>query len=105
MAALSMNDHYHHHTPVLLHEAVANLITSPDGVYVDATFGRGNHTRAILNALSPQGTLIAFDKDPEAVAYAKAHFSQDRRFTIFHQSFEQLANTLQQLQVFGQVQG
>jgi 16S rRNA (cytosine1402-N4)-methyltransferase len=105
MAACRMNDIIHQHVPVLLNEAIANLLTSPDGIYVDATFGRGSHTQAILNQLSPQGRLIAFDKDPEAVAYAKQHFSQDKRFFIFHRSFAQLQISLQELGLDGQING
>src|SRR5258708_1589746 len=105
MAACRMNDILHQHIPVLLNEAIANLLASPEGIYVDATFGRGSHTQAILNQLSPQGRLIAFDKDPEAVVYAKQHFSQDKRFSIFHRSFAQMQTSLQELKVFGRVNG
>ena len=58
------------HLPVLLHEAVAALAIRPDGVYVDGTFGRGGHSRHILQALGPKGRLLALDRDPEAVAAA-----------------------------------
>ena len=76
------------HTTVLLHEAVDALVTQPDGHYVDATFGRGGHSREILSRLSPQGRLVAFDKDPEAIAEA-ARIS-DARFSIRHQGFAHL---------------
>mgnify|MGYP000420269977 CR=1 FL=1 len=76
------------HTTVLLSEAVDALDIQPDGTYVDATFGRGGHSRAILSRLSAQGRLIAFDKDPEAVAAATQW--QDARFAIRHQGFAQL---------------
>ena len=56
------------HTTVLLNEAVEALCIQPDKTYVDATFGRGGHSRLILSRLSPAGRLIAFDKDPQAVA-------------------------------------
>lgn len=59
------------HRPVLLAEALTALITDPDGVYIDATFGRGGHTRAILERLSPQGVVLAIDKDPEAIQVAQ----------------------------------
>jgi 16S rRNA (cytosine1402-N4)-methyltransferase len=59
-----------HHTTVLLNEAIAALVTRPDGTYVDATFGRGGHSRLLLSRLAPQGRVIAFDKDPEAIAAA-----------------------------------
>jgi 16S rRNA (cytosine1402-N4)-methyltransferase len=76
------------HTTVLLNEAVDALVTKPDGTYVDATFGRGGHSRLILGQLEPQGRLIAFDKDPEAVAVANA--IEDPRFEIRHQGFAAL---------------
>jgi 16S rRNA (cytosine1402-N4)-methyltransferase len=68
-----------------LNEAVDALVTKPDGIYVDATFGRGGHSRLILSRLEPQGRLVAFDKDPEAVAVANA--IEDTRFEIRHQGF------------------
>ena len=76
------------HTTVLLREAVEALDIQPDGTYVDATFGRGGHSRLILSKLSPQGRLIAFDKDPEAIAAAQS--IQDPRFSIRHQGFADL---------------
>ena len=80
-----------HHT-VLLSEAVQALALNPDGHYVDATFGRGGHSRLILQGLSPQGRLTAFDKDPQAVAAAQALASSDARFAIRHQGFGHLAD-------------
>ena len=87
------------HTTVLLNEAVDALLNGPDtqgdGVaataqtYVDATFGRGGHARLILSRLAPQGRLIAFDKDPDALVAAAA--IHDPRFSIRHQGFSQLA--------------
>jgi 16S rRNA (cytosine1402-N4)-methyltransferase len=84
------------HTTVLLNEAVDALLvaggnagaTHVTGTYVDATFGRGGHSRAILERLGPQGHLIAFDKDAEAVAEATR--IQDARFSIRHQGFRDL---------------
>ncbi len=73
------------HTTVLLNEAVQALLTRPDATYVDATFGRGGHSRALLQRLGPQGRLVAFDKDPEAIA-AAAQIT-DPRFSIRHQGF------------------
>ena len=77
------------HTTVLLNEAVDALVTKPDGIYVDATFGRGGHSRLILSQLDAQGRLVAFDKDPEAVAVANA--IEDPRFEIRHQGFAALS--------------
>jgi 16S rRNA (cytosine1402-N4)-methyltransferase len=103
MAANRMSDIFHQHIPVLLEEAIAHLITSPDGTYLDATFGRGSHSQAILDKLSPHGRLIALDKDPDAVSYAKK--IQDPRFVIVHTSFARLQAVLIEHHVFGNVQG
>ena len=78
------------HTTVLLNEAVEALVTKPDGTYIDATFGRGGHSRLILSTLEPQGRLVAFDKDPEAVAVANAIADTDTRFEIRHEGFAAL---------------
>lgn len=104
MAVCRMSELFHEHIPVLLREAVDQLVTTADGIYVDATFGRGSHSKAILNKLSAKGRLIAFDKDPEAVAFAKQHIT-DSRFSIFHASFARLQMVLNELNVFGQVSG
>lgn len=79
-----------HHT-VLLNEAVQALAINPDGHYIDATFGRGGHSRAILQALSPAGRLTVFDKDPQAIAVAQALAAQDARLSVRHEGFAQLA--------------
>lgn len=83
------------HIPVLLHEAVDALAIKPEGVYVDATFGRGGHSRLILSRLGEQGRLVALDRDPSAVVAAEA--ITDQRFYIRHGSFSQLQWILQQL--------
>ena len=77
-----------HHTTVLLNEAVDSLVTSSQGSYVDATFGRGGHSRLILSRLGPEGRLLAFDKDPEAVAQART--ISDARFSVRHQGFHRM---------------
>ncbi len=82
------------HIPVLLAEAVEALRIRPDGVYVDATFGRGGHSRAILALLSPAGRVVALDRDPDAVAAAGA--LGDPRFAIHHAPFSRLAQTLRE---------
>ena len=76
------------HTTVLLPEAIDALVTEPRGCYVDATFGRGWHARLILQRLAPAGQLLAFDKDPEALA--EAAWIEDARFSIRHQGFAAL---------------
>ncbi|MBX3607950.1 MAG: 16S rRNA (cytosine(1402)-N(4))-methyltransferase RsmH [Piscinibacter sp.] len=85
------------HTTVLLAEAIEALLTSPDGVYVDGTFGRGGHSRALLARLAPAGRLIALDRDPQAVA-AAADIA-DPRFSIHHARFGELAALLPALGV------
>jgi 16S rRNA (cytosine1402-N4)-methyltransferase len=76
----------------LLDEAIDALLTRPDGIYVDGTFGRGGHSRLLLTKLAPAGRLFAFDKDPEAIAAANA--IDDPRFTICHASFAQMREEL-----------
>jgi 16S rRNA (cytosine1402-N4)-methyltransferase len=80
------------HTTVLLDEAVQALVTQAEGSYVDGTFGRGGHARGLLARLAPAGRLLAFDKDPEAVAAAAQ--IDDPRFAICHASFADMAAEL-----------
>ena len=83
------------HRTVLLEEAVDALAIDgvrANGVYVDGTFGRGGHSRRILECLGPQGRLIAFDKDPQAIATAKT--ISDTRFEIVHDSFATMGEAL-----------
>ncbi|TCS97429.1 16S rRNA (cytosine1402-N4)-methyltransferase [Tepidimonas ignava] len=79
------------HRTVLLNEAVQALQIQPDGHYIDGTFGRGGHSRAILQRLSPRGRLTVFDKDPEAIAVAQALAAADARVTVRHEGFAGLA--------------
>ena len=76
------------HTTVLLKEAVEALLTRTDATYVDATFGRGGHSRLLLSKLGPRGRLIAFDKDVDAIVEAAT--IDDPRFSIRHQGFRHL---------------
>jgi 16S rRNA (cytosine1402-N4)-methyltransferase len=78
------------HQPVLLEEAVTGLAIKSDGWYVDATFGRGGHTRAILAALGPAGRVLALDRDPEAVAQGRALMAEDKRLHVEHTPFSGL---------------
>src|SRR5688572_4509973 len=80
------------HRPVLLQEAIDALALRPGGAYLDGTFGRGGHSRAILERLGPKGRLIALDRDPEAVAAARA--ITDARFSITHAAFSEFARVL-----------
>ena len=104
MAACRMEDSFHQHIPVLLNEAVESLVISPDGIYIDATFGRGSHAEAILNKLSNKGRLIAFDKDQAAIDYARQHI-HDERFTIFHRSFSHLKKSLNEKHISDNIHG
>lgn len=79
------------HQAVLLGPAIDALVTDPQGFYIDGTFGRGGHSRRILDALGEHGVLLAIDKDPEAVVYAKQHFGNDPRFSIVHGAFSDIA--------------
>src|SRR5688572_11707770 len=79
------------HVPVLRDEAIEGLAVKPDGVYLDGTFGRGGHARAVLAHLSERGRLLAMDKDPAAIAAAEALAAVDPRVAIRHDSFASLA--------------
>jgi len=79
-----------YHETVLLHESVDNLISNPDGVYVDLTFGGGGHSREILSKLSPKGKLFAFDQDADAAQNA----IEDSRFQLLQYNFRHLQRSL-----------
>ena len=87
------------HTTVLLREAIDALVTTPSGIYVDGTFGRGGHARLLLERLAPQGRLVALDRDPAAVAAASAGATRvdDPRFSIHHANFADLPALLASL--------
>ncbi len=82
------------HVTVLLHEAVSALDIKSDGCYVDGTFGRGGHSRLILQSLGSTGRLVGVDKDPLAIAAGKALAAEDGRFDIAHGSFADLPRVL-----------
>jgi 16S rRNA (cytosine1402-N4)-methyltransferase len=94
------------HRTVLLTEAIDALVTTPDGVYVDGTYGRGGHSRLLLSRLGPTARLIAFDRDPEAVAAATQDTTRvsDPRFSIHHANFAQMCEVLATLGI-AKVQG
>ncbi|MRJ41983.1 MULTISPECIES: 16S rRNA (cytosine(1402)-N(4))-methyltransferase RsmH [Idiomarinaceae] len=92
------------HVSVLLQESLDALAIKPDGTYLDATFGRGGHSRAILAQLNSNGRLFALDRDPTAIAAAAA-LQQDPRFTIIHTPFSQLSEVLDAQQLRGQLDG
>ena len=89
------------HNTVLLNEAVDALVTDPDGIYVDGTFGRGGHSRLLLSRLGKKGRLFAIDRDPDAVTAATSGTTRvdDPRFSIHHTSFARMVPTLAALGV------
>ncbi len=93
------------HQPVLLEKVIEYLAIDPEGIYIDATFGRGGHAGSLLKYLAKKGRLIAIDKDPEALAYAKQHWGDDKRFEIYQASFRTLAEIAKARGVYGQVSG
>ncbi len=93
------------HTTVLLHEAIDALVTDPDGFYIDGTFGRGGHTAELLGRLSNLGSVLAIDKDPEAIAAGKARFAEDARLQLFHGSFADLQSVAADMQRVGDISG
>jgi 16S rRNA (cytosine1402-N4)-methyltransferase len=95
---------YFEHIPVLRDLFVTSFFGDPDGRYVDCTFGRGGHSRALLQLLSPQGRLLALDRDPEAVAEGERLAREDCRFSIRHADFARLAHILD-CQGWSQVSG
>lgn len=97
-----MNDE---HQPVLLKEVIENLAIKPDGIYIDGTFGRGGHSREILRNLGPDGRLLAFDKDPQAIATANQPPFDDARFSIVQASFAQMGQIAEEKGYKGKVQG
>ena len=93
------------HQAVLLNEALESLNIHPSGIYIDATFGRGGHSRAILQQLNENGLLIAFDQDPEAVAFAKQQFADEPRLKIEHCNFNQVADVVEQYGLTEKIDG
>lgn len=93
------------HLTVLLKEAVEGWCPRPEGVYVDGTFGRGGHSRLLLERLDAQGRLLGIDKDPRALAVGEKLASQDARFSIHHASFADLPLCLEEAGVQTGVDG
>src|SRR5258708_37779689 len=85
------------HQPVLLDEILAALAVRPDGVYLDGTFGRGGHSRAILARLGPSGRLVALDRDPDAERVARQ--LADQRFSFFRNAFSSLSKVLETVRI------
>ncbi|MCC7516497.1 MAG: 16S rRNA (cytosine(1402)-N(4))-methyltransferase RsmH [Pseudomonadales bacterium] len=93
------------HTTVLLHEAVDAIISNPDGVYIDGTYGRGGHSALLLSRLSPAGKLLALDRDVTAVEHAQAQHVHDARFEIVHASFSEMRRIATERDLLGKVNG
>ena len=92
------------HVTVLLHEAVDALAVRPDGIYADGTFGRGGHSRLILQRLGANGRLVVFDKDPAAIAAARGLAAQDGRVSVIHGGFAGFQAALDELGI-GKIDG
>lgn len=87
------------HEPVLLEEVLAALAIRADGCYLDATFGRGGHTGAILSHLNATGHVVALDRDPVAMAAGRERFANESRLTLIHRPFAELASAVSELNV------
>ncbi|WP_252274635.1 16S rRNA (cytosine(1402)-N(4))-methyltransferase RsmH [Pseudomonas subflava] len=99
-----MTSSYRHIT-VLLDEAVEALAVRADGCYLDGTFGRGGHSRLILERLGPDGRLLGFDKDPQAIATGNALAAEDGRFVVVQRSFAELGDEASARGLAGRVDG
>lgn len=93
------------HDAVLLEEAVSGLAIVRDGVYIDATFGRGGHSKAILSQLGEQGRLIVFDRDPDAIEVANTLAATDSRVEVVRSAFSELGAVLESLDLSGKIDG
>jgi 16S rRNA (cytosine1402-N4)-methyltransferase len=93
------------HITVLLDEAVEGLAVRADGCYLDGTFGRGGHSRLILERLGPDGRLLGFDKDPLAIATGNALAAEDGRFVVVQRSFAELGEEVAVRGLAGKVSG
>ena len=100
-----MNAADYSHQPVLFREVLDALQVKPAGVYVDGTFGRGGHAAAILKCLGDSGRLVVMDKDPQAIASARAQYGEDSRVTIIHDDYAHMATHIEQLGLRQQVDG
>ncbi len=88
------SEQYPEHIPVLRDAFINAIVSDPDGCYIDCTFGRGGHSRSLLERLSSRGRLLALDRDPEAIATGKELEQQDGRFSICYSDFAQLGAVL-----------
>jgi 16S rRNA (cytosine1402-N4)-methyltransferase len=93
------------HTPVLLDEVLAALQVRTEGCYLDATFGRGGHTAAILERVGKEGRVIAIDRDPQAIRAGHERFAHDARLTLVNSAFSQLASVVNSMGLSGELDG
>lgn len=93
------------HLPVLSAEVLDALAIREQGVYLDATFGRGGHSREILSRLGSSGRLYAMDRDPEAIAVARELEDADPRFQVFYGPFSDIARFMGEAGVAGRIDG
>ncbi|MBA1243917.1 MULTISPECIES: 16S rRNA (cytosine(1402)-N(4))-methyltransferase RsmH [Pseudomonas] len=93
------------HITVLLNEAIEALAVRADGCYIDGTFGRGGHSRLLLQQLGRDGRLLGFDKDPQAIATGQTLAAEDGRFVIVQRSFAEMADEAERLGLKGKVSG
>jgi 16S rRNA (cytosine1402-N4)-methyltransferase len=93
-----------HHESVLFNEAIYALNIDTNGVYVDATLGRGGHTQGILDHLGKSGRVIGFDQDIDAIKYTEKNL-KDSRLSLVHSNFSQLHEKLEKLKLIGEVDG
>lgn len=93
------------HTPVLLEEVLAALEVREGGRYLDATFGRGGHTAAILQRIGTEGSVVAIDRDPEAIRAGRERFATDARLTLMHGPFSGVAQRVKEMGMVGEFNG
>lgn len=93
-----------HHQSVMFNESIDALDLIENGIYIDATFGRGGHSQGILDRLGDQAQLIAFDQDLSAIEYAKDKFN-DPRLTLIHSPFSQMHTVIETLGLSGKING
>ncbi|HQQ74736.1 MAG TPA: 16S rRNA (cytosine(1402)-N(4))-methyltransferase RsmH [Pseudomonadales bacterium] len=93
------------HATVLLHEAIDSLVVNPAGVYIDGTYGRGGHSELLMSRLSGDGRLLAFDRDPVAVAHARERHANNPRFDIEQCNFSDMRRVVNERNLLGKVDG
>ena len=95
----------HSHIPVLLRPSLEGLQIQANGIYIDATFGRGGHSREILARLNSSGRLLVFDKDQQAIEHARKLFTNDSRVSIIARSFADMLDVARERGIIGKVNG